>query len=230
MASCALFQSCRAALESPIVGYSIKKEILEEFGGSNLDLPTETIMDDLIKLPYHHVATWHESCPESLCVLSIEQYNGERFLVCANIDRGFYMSVPLSMTFGEFIHRTNDPKTMLLDKFTLSIILYITHGKDKNEEKCKITSYQRAKSKNNYVTIKGIVGGNFAIKMNQWKKDQYIPHGGTHSSPIPHLRRGHWHKYRTGVGRSSSRIIFVHPCLINATCIDKDTEIHGVFS
>ncbi len=40
--------------------------------------------------------------------------------------------------------------------------------------------------------------------------------GGTHARPRPHLRRAHWHLYWTGERGSVPKVLFVHPCLVNA--------------
>lgn len=35
---------------------------------------------------------------------------------------------------------------------------------------------------------------------------------GTHASPRPHMRRGHWHTYRTGPGRTERKVVWVAAC------------------
>lgn len=38
------------------------------------------------------------------------------------------------------------------------------------------------------------------------------PSGATHASPRPHMRRGHWHTYRTGSGRKERKVVWVSEC------------------
>jgi hypothetical protein len=42
----------------------------------------------------------------------------------------------------------------------------------------------------------------------------------THSNLRPHLRRAHWHTYKTGVGRSESILKWLSPIPVNIDDID----------
>ena len=39
--------------------------------------------------------------------------------------------------------------------------------------------------------------------------------GGTHASPRPHIRRGHWHSYRVGPGRQNVKVVWIRPIAVN---------------
>lgn len=41
--------------------------------------------------------------------------------------------------------------------------------------------------------------------------------GGTHASPKPHWRRGHWRRQSHGVGRSEKRMVFIRPTFVRAS-------------
>lgn len=50
--------------------------------------------------------------------------------------------------------------------------------------------------------------------------EETIVHG-THASPRPHMRRGHWHTYRCGPGRKETRIRWLNPMMVgNGNVVD----------
>lgn len=52
-----------------------------------------------------------------------------------------------------------------------------------------------------------------------------VEHGGTHNSPIAHMREGHLHTFRTGAGRQGSIRKWVAPIFVNANAEFKSKRL-----
>lgn len=51
-------------------------------------------------------------------------------------------------------------------------------------------------------------------KRNQPPSELSSEISGTHVSPRPHMRRGHWHTYRVGPGRTERKVVWVSECAV----------------
>ena len=57
---------------------------------------------------------------------------------------------------------------------------------------------------------------------------EYLPGGGTHASPRPHMRRAHWHLYWTGTGRAVPRVKWIAPVFVRGEGADTPVVTHTV--
>lgn len=59
----------------------------------------------------------------------------------------------------------------------------------------------------------------------QIDEDSPDRNGFTHSSPIPHMRRAHWHKYHHGAGKKEIKTVWLLPILVNGVADDMSVSV-----
>lgn len=104
---------------------------------------------------------------------------------------------------------TTEERSRLLNEFlrkALQLVLYVCASNAEispNSEQALITK-RSSTIKDRYAEIrKWDVGARYGASIRQYRKKESLPVNdekahGTHASPRPHMRRGHWHNYWTG--------------------------------
>ena len=130
--------------------------------------------------------------------------------------------------FGEIETFTEDTKIGFAHYalFAVKFSLFLMSTKDyKDEAIPPVGGGKRNRNKPDFMRNPGlnrVVGGKFQSALKIWEKKQRLEsQGGTHASPKPHLRAGHFHLYHTGSGRTIPVVKFLHPCLVNADSVDE---------
>lgn len=217
----------------PLIGYDVSPALAQEVAGASLrGIPSEAM-----RLPYRRMVLSIGDVNIFLSEDSGVEYKGKpaRMLLIVVENR---VTLPLVLMEGasvaECLEETfiyaipgaidSDDAAQTLRKVA-GLILYITGG-DVVETHMNPPTGKRARNIPNWrklPIIHGVVGGKFNSALR--RHIQAEPQGGTHASPRPHLRAGHWHLYWTGKGRETPKVKFLHPCLVNATEVGSDVEI-----
>lgn len=104
---------------------------------------------------------------------------------------------------------STEERSRLLNEFlrkALQLVLYVCASNAEispNSEQALITK-RSSTIKDRYAEIrKWDVGARYGAAIRQYRKKELLPVSdekahGTHASPRPHMRRGHWHNYWTG--------------------------------
>ena len=117
----------------------------------------------------------------------------------------------------------NDPEWNDFCMFLINAVLYLCASNAEVEES-EITkkTYRPPKTiKNKFSEIRAWhVGVRYGetIRMTRKKADRdvtdRVTHPGAGTSKRPHMRRGHWHHYRTGKGRTNLILKWIPPILV----------------
>ena len=102
-------------------------------------------------------------------------------------------------------------------KLTFMLMAYVSsYEPDVKENKPQVVLIPTGRGKNIPVQIRTWdVGTRYIIeKPRQEPSDIIIKSDGSHSSPRPHVRRGHWHTYRVGKGRTKTIVRWLAPMYI----------------
>lgn len=131
-------------------------------------------------------------------------------------------------------------KSAYFYKQTLQLVLYLCAQNAEIAPNSEQTFYthRTATVKDRYAEIRkwdvGIRIGNAVRAYRKASATQYKHAGGTHASPRPHLRRGHWHNFWTGAKAdpSSRKLIlkWVAPTFVSANVEESPVTLHRVLN
>jgi len=208
-----------ALSSSPVVEYIVEKELADSLGTASLP-DEEMTIEEAFRLPFQVVAIRIAGAAKT--AYKLYAINDGDLLVSA--DDGHFAMEHLSSPMGSIYPRFKGTDSKGF-RTQLGVLAYIVHGKDTQEDRIwNRGSSKKARNKVGTEVVRGVVGGRFAAAYRLWTKAQSDSRGGTHAGPRPHLRAGHWHLYWTGRGRTTPKMNFVHPCLVNADEVG-DVEI-----
>ena len=208
-----------ARSSSPIVEYIVERELADSLATSSLP-DSDMTVEDAFRLPYGVVAIRIAERPKTAYNLYAID-DGDMLVTGAD---GHFSKESLLSPMSSIYPRSNIPKECEF-RTQLGVLAYLVHGKDTQETRIENRgSSKKSRNKTGCEVVRGVVGGRFASTYRVWSKTQSVPQDGTHASPRPHLRAGHWHLYWTGEGRTIPKVNFVHPCLVNSDEVG-DVEI-----
>lgn len=132
---------------------------------------------------------------------------------------------------------TTEERSRLLNEFlrkALQLVLYVCASNAEispNSEQALITK-RSSTIKDRYAEIrKWDVGARYGAAIRQYRKKESLPVSdekahGTHASPRPHMRRGHWHNYwtdpKSDPGQRKLALKWTPPTIIGA---DEDAPV-----
>ena len=208
----------RLAISSaPVVEYIVERELAESLSSSSLPDAGMTV-EEAFRLPFAVVAIRIQGHPKT--DYQLYAIDGTDLL----ISNGGFAKAGLSSPMSSIYQRDKGSDLEGL-RTQLGILAYIVHGKDTQEDHLgNRGSAKKSRNKSGVEVVRGVVGGRFAAAYRIWHKAQTESDAGNHAGPRPHLRQGHWHLYWTGKGRTTPKMNFVHPCLVNADEVG-DVEI-----
>ena len=114
--------------------------------------------------------------------------------------------------------------TKLTTSFLVNLLLFMSHAPYLVEnQRVIIPAQTRGKGKDKVVVREGLweprwVGKNYKRRMPS------VPHGGHHSSPRMHWRKGHWHTVLSGKGRINRDLKWFEPVFVNKPEEDNDSD------
>jgi hypothetical protein len=201
------------AQQSPVVEYVVEKELADAVALSSL--PDSSIsIGEAFRAPYPVVAIRISGEPRSAYML-YGAHDGDLL-----VGHGHFSKAPLADSIGSIYPTIGDHASLAEFRKQLGILAYLVHGKDVCEDALEHRgSAKKARNKAELDAIRGTVGGLFVTALKAWSKTVAGGGDGTHASPKPHCRGGHWHLYWTGKGRTTPKMNFVHPCLVNADAV-----------
>ncbi len=223
------------------VAYTLSSDLIDTIAESDfkdcLDLPT-----DMIRMPYPKM--YFLSQKDGVGYIEFHIFEDEAvegrvlyfYRVAAdesNTSEVWMVSLPLGKTIGEALEEfkaetkkdldvTADDFMSRIDdlfSFVCKLSLFLTSTNDyikvENNPPAHKLMYKprRFRPRDNY-GVNVVVGGRFesALKLHkQACKDA----GGVGSPKAPHMRCGHFHKYRVGVGRTGIKVNWISPFLVN---------------
>lgn len=220
-----IYWSVKLALQNPVVEYQIDANLADSLVLS--ELPKESItIGEAFALPYQVISIRKTTDPKHGYMLYA--IDGPDLIAISG--DGHAQCSPLAQPMGE-IYPTLKRVDTTEFRTQLGILMYLTHGDDIQEDRF-IRGGSSKKNRNrdgNLEVIRGMVGGKFASALKRWQRTKEGGGDGTHASPRPHCRAGHWHLYWTGKGRTIPKVQFLHPCLVNADSVG-DVEIQRTVS
>ena len=216
--------SLLAQESTPIADYLVKKELSDTL--SLTSLPMDEPIDTLFALPYPVINIKTEG-DQGVTYDVLSRKTPLHDMVWMRNGNIMFILSP-DTTLRDTTKNDTAGSVLVLQRM-LGILTYITHGGDTVETRRDGGPRKGKKYRNRQqaeTVVRGVVGGKFAVALRAWEQAQDTDKGGTHASPRPHLRAGHWHTYWTGVGRTRAIRKFLHPCLVNADGVAPGTEIH----
>lgn len=126
-----------------------------------------------------------------------------------------------------------------LERFILQFIQYLISDKPDIQESSRSIQhrFKDEKHKNEDCQKEYEVGVRVGQQLAMIKKarSQIIPDDsenpnkepGTHASPIPHMRKAHWHRYYYGPGKKEIKTVWVLPVLVNGAMNDLSITVHN---
>jgi hypothetical protein len=202
----------------PVVEYVVDRELSEALAST--PFPT-------------HWTTWRDAAvfPHTPMTLRFSDEQAHIFFTLGIVDdnlvvvnpQGSVAITPLSSTFDM---EGRSPEEVRWARSVIGILMYITGNKDcvLTEREVQLTPPAAAyrvmggvRPERSMTVINGVVGGKFVSALRAWEKTTEGGGDGTHASPKPHCRAGHWHIHWVGKkGEQTARSVFHHPCLVNA--------------
>ena len=215
-----VYWSINLARLNPVVEYIVDADLANALVLSELPNGNITV-GEAFALPYQAVSIKKTS--DSKNAYTLYAIDGPDLIAISGNGRA--QCSPLAQPMSEIYIRSNGVDTTGF-RTQLGILMYLTHGEDIEEERIlrKGSSKKNRNRDANLEVVRGVVGGKFASALKRWQKTKEGGGDGTHASPRPHCRAGHWHLYWTGKGRTIPRVQFLHPCLVNADSVG-DVEI-----
>lgn len=233
----------------PKVIYDVPYDLMKEFGLAKSD--PRKLPSSLVRLPHRAIYVYSDMGSDTIYDAWMGEFTdakGVRNLMFYSPTGYAVISLDLP-TIGECVAAAGVPITgegivpeeLLEETFEynlrmmINLCLYLTGG-DVEERTIKGNPYalspqtgKKAKaSALRKPTTYGVVGGKFMSAWNHYTAALSSESNPTGRSVRPHLRAGHWHLYWTGEGRTIPKVVFLHPCMVNAIKVEPSTEIERI--